>query len=446
MSLLLEGDVLRCLDGLIRQHVQVHMAATSTPYFRQRLYDVPDTDWPEIVYRPIFGLNYLVTVPAWRGQLGREECPFDFIGHLIHVFRLVRGVLRDDGTLWVNLGDKYVGEKPGGKSRRNKGSATAEECLPSATIPPVKNLLGIPARFKLAMQADGWWLRNDVVWEKPNASPHPVRDRLTVSHEDIFLFSRRANYYFDEEPIRTPLAESTKARDGYRRAMPQRAEHEAKQLGSVRHDHETISNPGGAQRRTVWRYATRHALEGHYAVWPYDLVEPMIRASTSEYGCCAACGAPYARLVEQEPPPEDIRPTSRRTVPGQPAVVNRQANNRKICDWRAAHPPQTVGWRKPCACDTTDIVRPVVLDPFSGEASTGEEALRLRRDYIGVDADPKNVRTARRRLKPLENLPLLETGTMLARAEQIIPPDQPPEPSAPRRYPDQRNLFENQTP
>jgi DNA modification methylase len=425
-ALLIPGDVTRILPDLIRQGVKVHMVATSTPYYRQRKYPIPDTDFPEFSYKPIYGLQD-VTVKAWTGQLGREESPFDFIGHLVWIFRWVHEVLRDDGTIWVNLGDKYVGEggvsgtDPKNKNRKREN----DNCPEGPGIPPRKNLLAIPERFRLAMQADGWVYRNEVVWKKPNANPMPVLDRLTVDHEDVMMFSKGPRYYFDVEPIRTPLKPSTIARDGYRRMMEHKAEHEEAQGGAMRHDHETISNPAGAQRRTVWdiesvwEIATGHSLEGHYAVFPPDLVEPMIRASTSEYGCCGECGANYIRMIQRPKPPEELTGTERREIPGQPAVIDRKRNNRALCDWRQANPPRTTGWQKPCKCETGRIIRPVVLDIFSGEGSTGDAALRLGRDYVGIDADEKSTRAAVRRLKPLDNAPLFESRPSIVSADTI---------------------------
>jgi site-specific DNA-methyltransferase (cytosine-N4-specific) len=418
---LLEGDVTKIMASLALQGNVAHMVATSTPYFRQRKYEVPDTAWPAVCYAPIYGLPYLITVPEWTGQLGREDDPIAFIGHLIHVFRLIRWVLRDDGTIWVNLGDKYVGdggEQAGRKAKNSVRTREVTDAPPGDFMPPEKNLLGIPARFLLAMQADGWWYRNDVVWHKPNASPHPVTDRLTVDHESIMLFSKQPSYYFDIEAIRTPLAPSTVARDTYRRAMEHKAEHEAAQGGSVRHDHETISNPAGAQKRTVWSIATRHAIGGHYAIWPKDLPETMIRAGTSEYGVCGDCGAPYVRIVEKPKPPPELtgQKQDRRSIPGQPDVIDRRRNNRALQDWRAANPPRTVGWKKPCACKTDAIQRPLVLDPFSGEASTGEAALALGRNYLGIDADGKSIKVARKRLKVFLTNPLFEPPPVVATA------------------------------
>jgi DNA modification methylase len=451
MSLLLQGDALDHLAILAEKNVQVHMVATSPPYFRQRDYDVPDSRWPEVIYAPMFDLPPIAIEP-WTGQLGREDNPFAFIGHCVHVCRLVARVLRSDGTLWLNMGDKYVGD--GGKAGRdlkNKNRSREDDALPPGFgVPGEKNLLGVPWRLALALQADGWTWRNEIIWEKPNASPHPVRDRLTVSHEPILLFSRSRDYYWDHEPIRTPLAESTKSRELYPRAFQRRENQSGHSENpgtprvtgeqcSVRHDHESPSSPAGAQRRTVWRYPTRHALEGHYAVWPHDLVAPMILAATSGYGCCKGCGAPYARIVEAEPPPEDIQPRSRKKVPGQPDKADLGRNNRLLCAWRETHPPRTVGWRKSCSCETQEIVRPVVLDPFGGEMSTGEEACRLGRDFVGIDADPKNIRVGRKRLKPLENLPLLDLPVLVATTDDLRPPV---EPAAPQGARDQKSFLD----
>lgn len=234
----------------------VHCCVTSPPYFGLRDY-------------------------GHDGQIGLEQNPGEFVAKLVEVFREVRRVLRDDGTLWLNLGDSYA----------------SVEC---GSAKP-KDLLGIPWRVAFALQADGWYLRQDIIWHKPNPMPESVRDRCTKAHEYIFLMSKSGRYYFDAEAISEPLAASSIAR----LAQPNLA----KQTGSTRVPGKTNGNMkavgprfggskygddsraesrtksgdewqggGRANKRSVWTVATRPFKGAHFAIYPPDLIEPCVLA------------------------------------------------------------------------------------------------------------------------------------------------------------------------
>ena len=138
------------------------------------------------------------------GQLGLENTPEEHIARMVEVFREVRRVLKNDGTLWLNLGDTYAGGGRGGDPKHSKGDNSAQATAPSYKGIPAKNLLGMPWRVALALQADGWYLRQDIIWHKPNVMPENVRDRCTKAHEYIFLLSKSAHYYFNADAIREP--------------------------------------------------------------------------------------------------------------------------------------------------------------------------------------------------------------------------------------------------
>src|SRR5262245_26754765 len=160
---------------------------------------------------------------AWRGCLGLEPTPELYVAHLVTVFRAVRRVLRPDGTVWLNLGDSYatgagrVGEHPGGGAQgeawRERGAMTSPNRLPIPGLKP-KDLVGIPWRVAFALQADGWWLRSDIIWAKPNPMPESITDRPTKAHEYIFLLAKAERYYYDAEAIKEPQSQGTYERFG----------------------------------------------------------------------------------------------------------------------------------------------------------------------------------------------------------------------------------------
>ena len=197
-----------------------------------------------------------VTSPPYFGlrdygndnQIGDEKTPDEYISALVTVFREVRRVLRDDGTVWLNLGDSYIN----------------------------KNLVGIPWRVAFALQADGWYLRQDIIWSKPNPMPESVEDRCTKAHEYIFLLSKSPKYYFDNEHIK----EETDKIGGKPRQFGA-----TKQQGTMRQDiGETFIDNGLRNKRSVWTVSPKPFSEAHFAVYPPELIEPCILAGCPEGG------------------------------------------------------------------------------------------------------------------------------------------------------------------
>jgi DNA modification methylase len=213
---LYQGHVLDVLPQLAAE--SVHCVVTSPPYWGLRKYDIPDVDFPAGEFIPMAGLPP-VAFAAWSGQLGLEPDPLMYTGHLVQVFREIRRVLRQDGTAWVNLGDTYCTrggprvdylEKsglPGGKATLAVAAAQARASGGNGLKP--KDLIGLPWRVALALQADGWWLRSEVIWHKPNPMPSSVKDRPTPAHEQLFLLSRCARYFYDGTAIQEPAAACT---------------------------------------------------------------------------------------------------------------------------------------------------------------------------------------------------------------------------------------------
>lgn len=239
----------------------VHTCVTSPPYYGLRDYGVD-------------------------GQIGLEETPEAYVARLVEVFRDVRRVLRDDATLWLNLGDSYASTTKGsggaGKSTLgpNKDLQNIEfqkmEPRRFHCDVPAKNLLGIPWRVAFALQADGWYLRQDIIWHKPNPMPESVTDRCTKAHEYIFLLSKSERYYYDAEAVKEKAVQAGRAR--------------ADKIGGNKGD-ETHHSPGGVfegndsrNRRSVWTVATKPFAEAHFATFPPDLIKPCILAGAPVYG------------------------------------------------------------------------------------------------------------------------------------------------------------------
>jgi DNA modification methylase len=291
------------------------------------------------------------------GQLGLEPTPQEFIENLCKVFDEVWRVLADDGTLWVNIGDSYF---PHGGSRGNKTPAgdtlrgRDNEYRPAPKLSPgdanlkQKDLVGIPWRFAFAMQDRGWYLRQDIIWAKPNPMPESVTDRCTKAHEYIFLLTKNPRYYFDNEAIREPLAPSSISRlaqDVESQAGSVRANGGAKTNGNMKAvgprfggkkygdsddpKHATKSGnvyePNGRRnKRSVWNVSTRSYKEAHFAVYPPELITPCILAGSAEGD--------------------------------------------------------------------------IVLDPFSGSGTTGEVALTHGRNYVGVELNPEYAALSEKRI------------------------------------------------
>ncbi len=254
MDSILQGDALAILKTLPDQSVQT--CVTSPPYFGLRDYGVV-------------------------GQIGLEPTPDAYVTALVDVFRQVRRVLRDDGTLWLNLGDSYSagGRGGGGKQDTNKGSIGLGAWRVEGYGP--KQLLGIPWHVAFALQADGWVLRQDIIWHKPNPMPESVTDRCTKAHEYIFLLSKSEQYYFDNEAIKEPSKYPNDDRKARSSTSDKRMPTDI--IGGIRPGSQTypFRNP-----RSVWTVTTKPYKGAHFATFPPDLVKP-----------CILAGAPVGHTV-----------------------------------------------------------------------------------------------------------------------------------------------------
>lgn len=333
---------------------------------------------------PYFGLRDY----GHDGQIGLEQTPDAFVATMVEVFREVHRVLADDGTLWVNLGDSYA--SAWACNRRNViGSGSLEngkrEARPNRLTDGLKekDLIGIPWRVALALQADGWYLRQDIIWHKPNPMPESVRDRCTKAHEYIFMFSKKPKYFFDCEAIKEPVAPSSAAR----LAQPTLAQ----QVGSARVPGKTngnmkaVGNGTTRNRRSVWTVTTKPYKGAHFATFPSDLIEPCVLAGTSERGHCPECGKRWTRVVERAKPPAVAGSDLDRYGDGK-AGVHRKVGQ-AYQNFLAANPPVTKGWKPDCSCNSGPVPD-IVLDPFGGSGTTAGVALKNGRKAILCELNP----------------------------------------------------------
>ena len=341
---ILEGNVLETLKDLPACSVQC--VVTSPPYYGLRDYGV-------------------------EGQIGLEPSPEAYVEQLVKVFQEVKRVLKDDGTLWLNLGDSYNGSGKGGnpegspftKQKTNQGSLLDRPTRISGLKP--KDLIGIPWMVAFALRADGWYLRSEIIWAKPNPMPESMKDRPTKSHEQIFLFSKSQDYFYDYEAILEPanydgrkdtvMKGSKKYKDGSYLAngnanslsVKGRERWRFKNLQEDGQQPNTIHERRAAglkdevyavrNKRDVWTVSTKSYSGAHFATFPTELIEPCILAGTKEG-------------------------------------------------------------------DT-------VLDPFNGSGTTGEVSIKHHRLYIGCELNPKYVKLTHRRLSQVQ--PVLMQGRSL---------------------------------
>ena len=222
-----------------------------------------------------------------EGQIGLEETPEQYISAMVEVFRCVWDVLEDDGTLWLNIGDSYAGNNSRASNNGCAGFGNAREKVVNRTGEGLKtkDLIGIPWMLAFALRADGWYLRQDIIWHKPNPMPESVQDRCTKGHEYIFLMTKSQKYYYDHEAIKEPATTVENRPSGIVRDRVYDYDSKQKEMGRVRGGEET-PEPTTRNRHSVWNVATKPYSGAHFAVFPTELIEP-----------CILAGAPVGGIV-----------------------------------------------------------------------------------------------------------------------------------------------------
>ena len=326
---IITGD---CIEGMkTLPDGCVHTCITSPPYFGLRNYN------------------------GGTEEIGCEQSPEDFVAKMVDVFREVKRILRDDGTLWLNLGDSYASngcyinswlQKDHNKDKKHLHTKNHDRYEDRKAFRggeygiKAKDLIGIPWRVALALQADGWYLRQDIIWHKPNPMPESVEDRCTKAHEYIFLLSKNPRYYYDHEAVKEPLAESSIGRAKRKQKLIDRtgvgtlgkqikdgvnSDHGYAGLALGRNGKTGYSEDGKRNKRSVWTVKTKGYKGAHFAVYPEDLIVP-----------CVLAGCPVGGTV---------------------------------------------------------------FDPFTGSGTTAVVALKNGRNYIGTELNPEYVQIAEERIK-----------------------------------------------
>jgi len=372
---------------------------------------------------------------AWYGAFGLEPTVELYVAHLVEIFREIKRVLRPDGCAWLNLGDSYAGSGQGWRKKEGNsihrrwlesyGTERPPAYISSATHTGLKpkDLMLVPARAALALQADGWWVRAMVIWDRPNCQPESVKDRPTESHEYILLLTKSERYFYDMEAVREPLSDATIERNRYPHAG---STCQDVAVSRPREPGET-GNPAGRNLRSVWRFATIPYMGAHFAVFPPELPRRCILAG-SPPKVCAECGAPWERVTEREAVPYPGGSHGNYVNKGRPPGGQERDDSTtlgKVEYYRVV----TVGWQPTCEChgqaeilqtecqecsgsgavddepcstcagsgQTETRVWPesvlqawptrpaIVLDPFAGSGTTLKVAEDLGRWWIGID-------------------------------------------------------------
>lgn len=376
----LVGDAREVLRTLPAR--SVHMVFTSPPYYLMRDYGIPESEWAD----------------GWVGCLGWEPSPKMFVDHLREVLREVWRVLRDDGTCWINIGDKYAE-----KAYKPWGVKPGDE-------------YGVPDEMVRGLMRDGWYRRATVVWNKQSFRPEGATCRPHKSHEFVYMLTKvQSGYYYDAEAVRQPHSEGTVRRWGSSEKV-----HEGCQaFGSENHQDATGAvasgnmgerrrsrqmDPRGAHLRTVWDLPNAKYTGNHLATFPPELPERGVLAGTSPQAC-PVCGAPWGRVIELGEPDEEWKRacgadakgeyhgTSKKDWSGGNQISGSELKARILSRMRKR---TTVGWEPRCECPDNDgSGHCVVLDPFAGTFTTGVMARQHGRSAIGIEISEEYAEQAR---------------------------------------------------
>jgi DNA modification methylase len=377
---MLVGDVRECLRSLPSE--SVHCVVSSPPYWGLRSYLSEGH-------------------PDKEHEIGAEPNVQGYVEHLVEVFREVKRVLRHDGTLWLNLGDSYVGggHGPTGATscighqdyEERQGFVNRRTTLDPGLKP--KDLAMVPARVALALQADGWYLRSEITWCKVAPMPESVGDRPTSATERIYLLAKSESYFYDSYAVREPVATPGRRSGNKQRVLDLDGSHGRtnRHRGSLGFPYQ--DEDGFRNLRNYLVLPPEPFKEAHFAVYPTAIPRTAILAGTSEDGCCPQCGAPRVRKFKRTKATPDSHHGSRFDTgkTGANGLGRVQAGERTV--------KVPCGWEASCGCGYTYGVPCTVLDPFSGSGTTSLVARRLGRHSIYIDLNPKYAEIARERIE-----------------------------------------------
>jgi len=342
-------------------------------------------------------------------QIGLEETPEEYVDKMVEVFRKVRRVLKDEGTVWLNLGDSYASNHYTGARDSDTGWKHGElsqgyqaRAGGAGGVFKVKDLMGIPWMVAFALRADGWYLRQDIIWHKKNCMPESVTDRCTKAHEYIFLLSKNVKYYFDNESIKEDAVRAG--------TIPKGKKYTSKLADSKiggRHTRETLNEKPVAEKRnkrSVWTVTNKPFKGAHFAVFPPDLIKPCVLAGCPEK-VCVECDTPYEREMEDvdvEPKKNisigDDRKEFDSSMGGGGTSLKGHSGYFKSDGTPVTTPKKDLGFKKQCQCETDETKSGTVLDPFGGAGTTGLVADRNGRNAILIELNDEYAEMARDRL------------------------------------------------
>lgn len=346
---------------------------------------------------------------AWRGALGLEPTPEMYVEHIVQVFREVRRVLHPRGTLWLNMGDSYAGSGGAGGDYNAGGLREGQPRYPGrrpAELKP-KDLCLMPARVALALQADGWWLRSVIIWDKPNPMPESVTDRPTTSHEYVFLLAKSDHYWWDAEAVREPHDDragpvsrfgNTGSKGGNAGGIFRDGDDGGARPSFPLATGGRVYHPAGRNLRTVWRIPTQPYSGAHFATFPLALASRCLLA-----GCppkvCAVCGEPWARRVDRG---HRVMVSARGaygsggSTPDDSLIrAGAVSEGRMRRGW--AYENRDLGLFPTCSCGGQTRAG-IALDPFMGSGTVALAALQLGRTFLGIEISEAYCKLAEARI------------------------------------------------
>lgn len=336
------------------------------------------------------------------GQLGQEPTPDAYVETMVEVFREVRRVLHDSGTVWLNVGDSYSGA--GYSNHKNTGGAQREDggkqkhLLSSASGLKSKDLCLIPWRLAIALQADGWWLRSVICWAKKSCMPESVTDRPTNSWEPIFLLAKSAKYFYDAEAVKERAVTDHMSGNDMTDTRITYGEQNGGNSGlrDLRKKYKADGLPTSRNQRNVWHLGPEPYAEAHFATFPIEIPRRAILAGTSARGCCPKCYAPWVRQTESTKTFESGSGKAGNRPTGKQDLSAPETNSTPDIRMGPCVSTRTVGWEPGCKCGLEPIPC-TVLDPFGGSGTTGQVALELARHAILCELNPEYTKLIERR-------------------------------------------------
>ena len=404
LNKVVQGDALQVLRTFPDNSVSC--CISSIPYWSLRNYSVPPSVWGGDTGCDHFFSNGFCKCGAWQGCLGEEPSPKQFVDNIVLVYREVRRVLHPRGTCWLNIGASYASYRDGkvvpqtisDGNQRNMPTENAVNRMRSVLEPigiKNKDMVLTPYMLAVALQADGWWFRSDIIWEKASAMPGSMKDRPTTSHEYIFLLTKNDQYFYDWYGVREPVTGGAHPRGNG--VHPKSAKPGSGIKANTSFSEAVSDLVDSRNLRTVWRINSEpSALDTHFATFPEALVARMLMAGSSEKGICPECGSPMERIVAPSPEYAEFLGKGYHDHENDAAAGNRQKKNKDAKKVNSSWVDK--GWEKTCKHSFDKAVPAVVMDPFMGSGTSGIVAIKARRNFVGIELNKEYAEKAQERI------------------------------------------------